>query len=567
MPSSRMRPSVLALASAAALLASCSDPAELPVPPAPYAPPPSSAVVEEGPVRIRRDVFLVPGVTPPPNPLTGGATPAEYNAVRVVRYRVDVDPPAPARAVAVLMPGFLGGASSYDPMARAIVRRSKEGEAFEAWAIDRRSNLLEDHHGLDVAEFRKDPEIAKRYYFEDEPAEGKTFAGFLDQASVDYASEWGLDTTIGDLRRVVELVATEERKARVFLVGHSLGATIVEEYAAWDFDGKPGYGELAGLVLVDGVARQEGAEAPTITEEDYLKGSSQGPNNYLTPGLETIRKTTRYIALPLLGLNVYPVAAIAGMRALWSPTAITEDSYRDNAFRTLLSITDIPRMTNRAAMGFAMDDASNGVSFAAVSCGESKGGALAEYDSLFGTKLLHPSDPTATYDWVEYDATNPREHTSLDDISRTWFEGPSLDFAEWYFPARLSLDAQAAATLVLKETDWPRANHGMRAIHGGSMDLPIFAAVAGLVGDTAALDPLRALVQNVPIGPGRPLAGKSRTEPDTFVVLDIVDLTHIDPLAGTDDGQGDVTKWYDSLTTWMTTNSPAGGVVLAPSAP
>ncbi|MDI1448366.1 alpha/beta fold hydrolase [Polyangium sp. 6x1] len=566
MPFRRMPPSVLALASAS-LLVACSDPAEVPVPPAPYAPPPSSTVVEEGPVRIRRDIFLVPGVTPPPNPLTGSTTPAELNAVRIVRYRIDADPPAPARAVAVLMPGFLGGASSYDAMARAIVRRSKAGEPFEAWAIDRRSNLLEDHHGHDVAEVRKDPEIAKRYYFEEEAVEGKTFPGFVDQASVDYASEWGLDTTIGDLRRVVEIVAPEERKARVFLVGHSLGATIAEEYAAWDFDGTPGYDELAGLVLVDGVARQEGALAPKITEDDYLKGSSQDPNAYLTPGLETIRKTTRYIALPLLGLKVYPVAAIAGMRAMWSPTAITEDPYRDNAFLTLLSLTEVPRMTNRAAMGFAMDDSSNGVSFAAVSCGESKGGALAEYDSLFGTKLVQPSDPTATYNWVEYDAKSPREHTSLDDISRSWFEGPSLDFAEWYFPARLSLDAQAAATLVLKDGDWPRATYGMRAIHGASMDLPIFAAVAGLVGDTAALDPLRALVQNVAIGPDRPLAGKPRTDPDAFVVLDIVKLTHIDPLSGTDDGQGDVTKWYDSLTKWMTTNSPAGAVVLAPSAP
>ncbi len=562
-----MRFTALPLLSAAALLAACSDPAEVPIPPAPYAPPPSSAVVEEGPVRIRRDVFLVPGVTPPPNPLTGSATPAEYNAVRVVRYRVDADPPRPARAVAVLMPGFLGGAGSYDPMARAIVRRSTNDGAFEAWAIDRRSNLLEDHHGLDVAEVRKDPEIAKRYYFEEEPAEDKTFAGFLDQTKVDYASEWGIHTTIGDLRRVVELVRPEERKARVFLVGHSLGATIAEEYAAWDFDGKPGYDELAGLVLVDGVSRQEGAAAPPLTAQQYAEGQGQGPGGFAPPGLDAIRKGTRYIALPLLGLKVYPVASIAGMRAMWSPTAITEDPYRDNAFLTLLALSEIPRMTNRAAMGFAFDDASNGVSFAAVSCGESKGGPLAEYDGLFGGKLVHPTDPLATYDWVEYDATTPREHTSLDDISRSWFEGPSLDFSEWYFPARLSLDAQAASTLVLKEGDWPLAEHDMRAIHGASMDLPIFGAVANLVGDTAALDPLRALVQNVPIGPGRPLAGIPRTDPDAFVVLDIIELTHIDPLSGTDDGQGDVTKWYESLTTWMTRNSPEGGVILAPMAP
>ena len=544
------------------LSAGCSDPAQLPIADAPYTPPPASALVEEGSVAIRREVFLVPGVTPLPNSLTASPTPAEYNYVRVVRYRVDSDPPRPARAVAVLMPGFLGGASSYDPMARALVRRSTANDAYEAWAIDRRSNLLEDHHGLDVAEVRKDPEIAMRYYFESEPAEGKTFGGFVGQGELDFASEWGLATTIGDLRKVIELVPQSERKSRVFLVGHSLGASISEEYAAWDFDGAAGFSELAGLVLVDGVSRQEGNAAPTITEQEYREGPMGGPAGFNPPGLDAIEKTTRYISLPILNLDVYPVAATSAMRAIWSPDKIVDDPYRDKSFLTLLTLPEIPKMTNRAAMGFAFDDASNGVSFAAVSCGEGAGGPITEYEGIFG-KLFHPSDPKATYTWVEYDKKNPREHTSLDDISRSWFEGPSLDFAEWYFPARLSLDAQAGATLVLKPGDWPYDKYALRAVHGASMDLPIFGAIANLVGETTAMDKLRALVQNVPIGAGRPLEGQPRTNPDAFVVLDVIKLTHIDPLSGTDDGKGDVSGWYDALSAWMAKNSPSGGAVLS----
>jgi pimeloyl-ACP methyl ester carboxylesterase len=558
---------VLPALALAAMIAGCSGDPAPPSAPASYAPPPASAVVEEGPVRIRREIFTVPGVTPPKNPSTGKATPDEYNAIRVVRYRVDADPPRPARAVAVLMPGFLGGAGSYDPMARAIVRRSTGDDAFEAWAIDRRSNLLEDHHGLDVAEVRKDPEIAKRYYFEEEAVEGKTFAGFLDQTQVSFASEWGLATTVGDLRRVVELVGEADRKARVFLVGHSLGASIAEEYAAWDFKGTPGYSELAGLVLVDGVSRQEGKSAPPISLDEYVNGSASGPGGFPAPGLDAIREMSRYTSLPILGLKVYPVASVAGMRAMWSPDAIVEDPYRDSAFRTLLSLSKVPKMTNRAAMGFAMDDASNGVSFAAVSCGEAKGGALAEYDGLFGGKLVQPSDPNATYDWTEHDAVSPAELTSLDDISRSWFEGPGTDFAEWYFPSRLPLDAQAASTLVLELGDWAFDKYGLRAMHGASMDLPIMGAVAGLVGDTAALDPLRALVQDVPIGPGRPLEGTPRTDPNAFAVVDITSFTHIDPLSGTDATDGYVTKWYDTLVAWMSKNSPSGGVVLTKAAP
>jgi hypothetical protein len=303
-----------------------------------------------------------------------------------------------------------------------------------------------------------------------------------------------------------------------------------------------------------------------MTEQEYRQGSMGGPAGFNPPGLDAIEKTTRYISLPILNLDVYPMAATVGMRAVWTPDAIVDDPYRNKALLTLLTLPEIPKMTNRAAMGFAFDNASNGVTFAAVSCGEGTGGAITEYNGIFG-KLMHPSDTAATYSWIEYDKTSPREHTSLDDISRSWYEGPGLDFAEWYFPARLSIDAEAAGTLTLKAGDWPLDKFALRAMHGASMDLPIFGAVAGLVGDLKALDTLRALVQNVPIGPGRPLAGKDRTTPDAFVAYDIIKLTHIDPLSGTDDGRAEVSSWHDALNTWMSTNSPAGGAVIAVQKP
>lgn len=552
-----------ALLTASACGGDSTTPTPTPTPPATYAPPPASLVVDEGAVKIRREVFLVPGVKAPKNPVAAAhaETPAELNFVRVVRYRVDADPPKPARAIAVLMPGFLGGAGSYDPMARAIVRRSKGDDAFEAWAVDRRSNLMEDHHGLEVAQVKKDPEVALEYYFNEGTAEGKQFKGFLQPDEVAFESEWGLETTVGDLANVINVVAEADRKARVVLVGHSLGASIVEEYAAWDFAGKPGYTELAGLVLIDGMTRNEGAAALPVTKDEYLKGKSAGL--FSSPGLDAIRAGTPYVALPFLGLDVYPVAAITAMRSRLSPEKIVKDPYRDKAFQTLLSLSTVPKMTNRAAMGLAFDNESNGISFAAVSCGTSKGGATEKYTSLLGGVLSQPSDPEATYDWVEYDQVNPKEHTSTEDIARSWYEGPGLDFAEWYFPARLSGDAPAAGSLVMKKGDWPLDEQGLRAIHGAEMDLPILGAVAGLVGDLKALDPLRALVKDVPIGAGRPLAGTPRTAEDAFRVVDIIPLTHIDPLSGTDAGGGLVPQWYDTLTTWMKTNTPKGGVVVA----
>lgn len=546
--------------------------------PTPYQPPAASAVIEQQPLPIRREVFLVDAPAPDKNPeaTSHAETPAALNRVRVVRYRVDTGsaPPRPARAIAVLMPGFLGGAGSYDPMARALVRRSTPDAAFEAWAIDRRANLLEDQHGLDVAEVRRDPELARRYYFAGAELEGQRYAGVRAQEDLAFMSEWGLASTLQDLRAVIGLVPPAERRDRIVLVGHSLGASIVEEYAAWDWDGAPGFDELAGLVLVDGTSAVEGKAAPDLTAQQYLDGFGTG--SFVRAGLKQIRRADRYFLLPLLGPEVYSVAAISALRAAQRPQEIVEDDRdREGALRILLGLTRLPRMTNRAALGFSFDRAYNGLSFAAVSCGASTGGATEPYTSVLGETLLHPSDPAATYGWSDFDRTAPTENTSLDELARSWYEGPGLDFGEWYFPSRLSLDAPAAGTLVLKETDWPRAMYGLRAVHGQKMDLPILALSASLVGrgngDTSAYDALRDLVRATPVGskhPGRPKAGATRDTPDGFEVVAHPGMTHIDPLMAADHPSvGTGRLWYDKLRDFALKNTPSGGVVIAPKTP
>ena len=85
-----------------------------------YMPPPASVVAEPG---VRRESFDVSAPAPPANPTTNTSTPPEYNRVRVIRYRADTPNPTPVRAVIVAMPGFLGGAASFDPLARALVKR------------------------------------------------------------------------------------------------------------------------------------------------------------------------------------------------------------------------------------------------------------------------------------------------------------------------------------------------------------------------------------------------------------------------------------------------------------
>lgn len=531
-------------------------------------PPPASTLVDSAPVAIRREVLRVAAPAPPPNPnaTAFAETPSENNFVRVVRYRLDSEPPRPARAIAVLMPGFLGGAGSFEPLARALVRRSAPDAAIEVWAVDRRSNFLEDHHGLDVAEVRGDPELASRYYFAGDEVEGRRFPGLLSQEQTAFMSEWGLATTISDLQAVLGLVPAAGRKSHVVLIGHSLGASIVEEYAAWDFTGRPGYEDLAGLVLIDGTTGAEGNATPPISLAQYQDGIS---GSFPRPGLSKIRSRDRFYTLPLLGSEIYVTAGISALRAAWRPMDVVSDPDRDSALRVLLGLNAVPALTNRAALGFSFDRAYNALSFAAVSCGVGTGGRIEKYRSLLGADLLHPTDPTATYDWVDFDKTQPTGHTALTDLAQAWFHGPGLDFAEWYFPARLALDAPAAGSLVLTSSDWPRSMFGLRAAHGRSLDLPILALAAGLAGkgsgDQHAYDALRQLIDAVPIGPGRPQAGLPRTRAEAFRVLAYPQLTHIDPILGADSPISQAQEWYRELSEFLLRNTTeAGAPVITP---
>ena len=64
------------------------------------------------------------------------ATPARYDRVRVLKFG-----PTNPRRVLVLVPGTSGGAGAFTLVARELVRRVPR---LAVWAVDRRSNALED---------------------------------------------------------------------------------------------------------------------------------------------------------------------------------------------------------------------------------------------------------------------------------------------------------------------------------------------------------------------------------------------------------------------------------------
>ena len=73
----------------------------------------------------------------------------DLNTITTARSRFDNGSGDPPSAVIVLIPGFLGGATTFDPLARDLVR--KFNGTLEVWAVDRRPNQLEDRLGAEFA--------------------------------------------------------------------------------------------------------------------------------------------------------------------------------------------------------------------------------------------------------------------------------------------------------------------------------------------------------------------------------------------------------------------------------
>jgi hypothetical protein len=104
------------------------------------------------------------------------------------------------------------------------------------------------------------------------------------------------------------------------------------------------------------------------------------------------------------------------------------------------------------------------------------------------------------------------------------------NFAEWYFPQRLSLDLAAVGGARVPE-DGYQAAAGLRAFDGALIDAPILAIGAALVPATE-YEALRGRVAAV--GPGRPASGATRDGAAGFLAFDAVGFEHLDPVLGAD---------------------------------
>ncbi len=427
------------------------------------APPPGLPPAADPDRWLSQEVVEMPGYVEPHTPGSGmpeevvlgpdhpvvrllGPDP-DLNKVSYIRTRTRVPRGRHPRAVLILIPGFLGGGTTFDPLARQLALRFR-GD-LEVWAVDRRPNQLEDRLGaLHAVEGARDPLCERtppdpgcpifegaQFYFPDLdlPPLGNfpgpedkdvDLDGELDpqlplvdrfgvsRTSINLQQDdvraffayWGIDTYARDWK----LLAEKARRlvgehGLVLMGGHSQGTSWATVFAAYDFDPDPdvvdaGYDYLDGLVL--------------------LEGGGIGPGQLSKPSLSAYELWIRGIAefnvpafledfsgIPLLGLgNSGEVAAIAGHFMPDEPSLIQ----RTPTFGTgLVSLLLGAPATNEAVTGFFLDDDFSPISAFRASIGFSDNGPntfLPGGAGLLPFYLAGPAnDGSGLRTWIDYD--------------------------------------------------------------------------------------------------------------------------------------------------------------------
>ncbi|GGR47308.1 alpha/beta hydrolase [Deinococcus seoulensis] len=376
-----------------------------------------------------------PGVTVP-------GTPASLNASITVRYGPDVP-----QAVLLLMPGYLGGAGSFDRLARQIVTLHP---TWAVWAVDRRSNLLEDHSAL----LGRDIPTLQRIVRSGLPPR--------TAASVPFMKDWGLDTTLRDWHEAV----MEARKLtpNVFIGGHSMGGTLSGLYAAYDFGGIAGERDVRGLVMLDGLP---GLMSGTPLTADEYAQAARNPLGPL-PGLNGLTRDP-YVQSVIFSPKLASRAAAQARLAALAP-----DAPAPTGGLTLFPATNLAAAMTQLEQRYALlpfltlntgraTNASEAPNLGAQLLGASFPGAG---DARW---IVGPQDPARPVGWQ----TDPAAPTDPQDFARR-FVTPLSDYSEWYFPNRLTLDLAAART----DTRGTPFEKTLPVWHGSQITLPILGVAA-----------------------------------------------------------------------------------------
>jgi hypothetical protein len=246
------------------------------------------------------------------------------------------------------------------------------------------------------------------------------------------------------------------------------------------------------------------------------------------------------------------------LRTWFDPSGIIEDPIRDNTFKILFGLSEMPEATNVATLGLAFDSMHQPLSFSRTTLGTLTGGPTEDFTFLLAGDdvLQRPSDPNATYDWIDAFDSDPEEFTPARNLARSFTIGES-NFAEWYFPQRISLDAGAAQGGNVDEAGWQVA-YGIRAFDGDLNDAP---ALCILARNADRCDALRTRLAPT-IGAGRPQAGASRDSNLGVTAIEAAGMAHLDLILSDERAAANLVP--NAIATFLETHA-AGGTVTLPA--
>ena len=371
-----------------------------------------------------------------------------------------------ARRVLILVAGHSEAAGMFRNVGSHL---SQAVPDTQVWAFDRREQNL-----VDWSHFGRDGEL--RFYM----------SGHYREVAANTAAasrDWGLAMELAELRRVVLAAGATGR--RVFLGGHSSGAGVALAYAAWDFNGIPGYQGLAGLVLIDG----------------GVHGSFAG-EHYKYPTLQSVQEVDeklmkiREASSPFTGDlgYVWQVPGAPGSVAIDYQLAADyarRDPHGASPLQDLLPAAMRPpfRVTNAALLGWLLDSHAPAP------------------DLQLHAGHIDPHGPL--HDWTN---EGPAD---IDEVAATFAQSrPAAE--EWYWPRRLSLDFVAVDPMV----DSPITRRlGLRLAHASDIDVPLYAFETGLTHGTV-------------VAAAKWIVANSRIKDHVYVTDD--SMVHLDPMFDAD---------------------------------
>ena len=420
------------------------------------------------------------------------------NNATYTRFQLDNSKAKPD-AILILIPGFEGGANDFRILAQNLLKRvhTDHGKRIEVWAFDRRTHLLEDTLGLDLAEASLDPQMGINWLFGTElgltpdpgfPATHQHAVFYNAQDDVPFLANWTNLVFSQDIDAVVTAALKKANNKNVFLGGHSAGTGFTARYAATDFNitkkcnskkHKPGYAKLRGLVLLEGIggstlgapltddsldrmiAKFDGGNYGAVRDNTPRCVDGTTPCTIATEATDCAGKippkctlpTTSYALAPALNPRILAQAeplAIQGVNDLNTGQAVGQlDQPLDNPIPgnkpvakvpDLAGLAIIPPATVEGAFGTFLDKTgliastvAREVAMSPGHTGPTVGGLLTWDDILRDPTYLGPALGPMPTTLPGGDWGPDTEDTRLDRVLWAFFAGHT-NFSDWYYP-------------------------------------------------------------------------------------------------------------------------------------